>query len=326
VTTLQSFPSYPYSSTGALHRSTDGGQSWAEIDQGFEGDRISALAVDPKTSTTLYVARWSAATDQFLPLQRIYKSMDAGATWTLLSPTLAYVGALAIDPVTPSTLYAASYSGLFNSIDAGDTFNLITPILGASANVSVMVIDPTHPSRLYAATINGQGVFASSDAGLTWTSLNNGLSGTSLYVAGMMAIDPAGAYLHIGTEAPGVFDYQLTACPIDSHTLCLNNGRFTVTAAFQTTPEGPSAPATAVPLTSDTGYFWFFDPNNVEVVTKVLNGCSTNGHFWFFASGLTNVGVQINVTDTVTGASKPYSNTLGTAFPPIQDTAAFPCP
>jgi len=84
--------------------------------------------------------------------------------------------------------------------------------------------------------------------------------------------------------------------------------------------------ATAVPLTTDTGYFWFFHPNNVEVVTKVLNGCSTNGHYWFFASGLTNVGVQINVTDMVTGASKPYSNSYGTPFPPIQDTAAFLCP
>jgi hypothetical protein len=36
--------------------------------------------------------------------------------------------------------------------------------------------------------------------------------------------------------------------------------------------------------------------------------------------------VQINVTDTVTGAMKPYSNPVGDAFQPIQDTAAFPCP
>jgi streptogramin lyase len=124
----------------------------------------------------------------------------------------------------------------------------------------------------------------------------------------------------IGRLAPSA------GCVSDPQTLCLNNGRFSVTAAFQTTPEGPSAPATAVPLTANTGYFWFFDPTNVEVVAKVLDGCSTNGHYWFFASGLTNVGVQINVTDRVTGASKPYSNTLGTAFPPVQDTAAFPCP
>jgi virginiamycin B lyase len=116
------------------------------------------------------------------------------------------------------------------------------------------------------------------------------------------------------------------SCHADAHTLCLNSDRFSVTADFQPTPEGPSTPATAVPLTPDTGYFWFFDPSNVELVTKVLDGCSTNGNFWFFASGLTNVGVQITVTDTLTGASKPYSNAVGAAFPPIQDTAAFPCP
>ena len=77
----------------------------------------------------------------------------------VLSPTLAYVGSLAgLDPVTPSTVYAASYSGLFKSTDGGDTFNLINSTLGASAYVSAMVIDPIHPNRLYAATINGQGV------------------------------------------------------------------------------------------------------------------------------------------------------------------------
>ena len=58
----------------------------------------------------------------------------------------------------------------------------------------------------------------------------------------------------------------------------------------------------------------------------MLNGCAKNSHYWFFASGLTNVGVQINVTDTATGTSKPYSNALGSAFQPIQDTSAFLCP
>ena len=101
--------------------------------------------------------------------------------------------------------------------------------------------------------------------------------------------------------------------------------RFAVGVTFLA-PGGQVRPAHAVSLTPDTGYFWFFDASNVEVVVKVLNGCSTNGHYWFFASGLTNVGVQLEVTDTVTGAMKPYSNPSGTAFQPVQDTAAFPCP
>jgi hypothetical protein len=142
-----------------------------------------------------------------------------------------------------------------------------------------------------------------------------------------LAIDGNGGALHAGTGV--VFDYKfpVSSCSADSFTLCLNNGRFSVTSDFQQTPEGASSPATAVPLTSDTGYFWFFDPANIELVTKVLNGCATNGHYWFFAGGLTNVGVQIKVKDTFTGAEQDYSNTVGNPFAPIQDTAAFStCP
>jgi hypothetical protein len=109
-------------------------------------------------------------------------------------------------------------------------------------------------------------------------------------------------------------------------TLFLNDDRFTVTATFQQTPEGPSAAATAVPLTNDTGYFWFFDPSNIEVVVKVLTGCAVNGKYWVFAGGLTNVGVELKVTDTQTGAVKNYPNPVGTPFQPIQDSSAFPCP
>jgi hypothetical protein len=82
-----------------------------------------------------------------------------------------------------------------------------------------------------------------------------------------------------------------------------------------------------VPLTSDTGYFWFFNSDNVEVVIKVLNGCGLNQRFWVFAGGLTDVKTRILVTDTQTGASKAYLNPQGKAFQPIQDTSAFAtCP
>ena len=120
--------------------------------------------------------------------------------------------------------------------------------------------------------------------------------------------------------------FQAPACQPDTHTLCLNGGRFAVSASFAVAPEGPSTPAAAVPLTADSGYFWFFSPSNVEVVAKVLAGCVVNGNYWFFAGGLTNVRVDLLATDTVLGTSKTYSNPIGTPFQPIQDTAAFACP
>jgi len=116
-------------------------------------------------------------------------------------------------------------------------------------------------------------------------------------------------------------------CKPDEHTLCLDQGRFAITATFQQTPTGPSIDAHAVPVTDQTGDFWFFDPNNIELVVKVLNGCVGFDSFWFFAAGLTNVGVDIHVQDLQSGTMKRYSNSFGAAFMPIQDTGAFhSCP
>jgi hypothetical protein len=116
------------------------------------------------------------------------------------------------------------------------------------------------------------------------------------------------------------------ACVSNATTLCLNGGRFRVRATFATL-QGQAGSATAVSETSDTGTFWFFTPNNLEAIVKVVNGCSFNQRFWVFAGGLTNVAVTLTVADTVTGAMRTYSNPQGTAFAPIQDTNAFStCP
>ena len=116
-------------------------------------------------------------------------------------------------------------------------------------------------------------------------------------------------------------------CLPDATTLCLNNSRFQVRAHW-TTNDGQSGDGQAVPFASDSGWFWFFGPDNVELVTKVLNGCSAaSPSYWFFASGLTNVGVDITVTDTKTGTTKVYHNPLNQPFTAIQDTSAFAtCP
>jgi hypothetical protein len=115
-------------------------------------------------------------------------------------------------------------------------------------------------------------------------------------------------------------------CVANSTTLCLNNGRFRVTATFATN-QGQSGNGMAVPETTDTGMFWFFSANNIEAIIKVVNGCTLNSRYWVFAGGLTDVQVVLTVVDTSNGTTRTYTNPQSTAFAPIQDTAAFAtCP
>jgi hypothetical protein len=57
----------------------------------------------------------------------------------------------------------------------------------------------------------------------------------------------------------------------------------------------------------------------------VLNACAINDHYWIFYAATTDVGFTVTVTDTATSTTKTYSNTLGTAAQPVQDTSAIPC-
>jgi hypothetical protein len=126
--------------------------------------------------------------------------------------------------------------------------------------------------------------------------------------------------------ASAAIEYATAACTANATTLCLNDGRFRVQTQWTTT-DGKSGSGQAVLTTPDTGYFWFFSPNNVEVIVKVVSGCGLNSRYWTFAGGLTDAKVVMTVTDTRTGALSSYINPQGVAFQPIQDTSAFAtCP
>ena len=115
-------------------------------------------------------------------------------------------------------------------------------------------------------------------------------------------------------------------CVPDDDTLCLSNGRFAVETSWRT-DQGTSGTGGTRALSDDTGTFWFFDEANTEVVVKVLDACSFSGHYWVFAGGLTNVEVDLVVTDTETEQVRAYRNELGAPFQPVQDTTAFAtCP
>ena len=135
------------------------------------------------------------------------------------------------------------------------------------------------------------------------------------YYVGLWASRPYTGVTLLAGALPGV-------CLPGATNLCVAGGLFKVEMSWRTR-DGRSGAGQAVSLTGDTGYFWFFDPANVEAVVKVLDACSVNQKFWVFAGGLTDVQVDVAVTDVQTGTVRTYHNPQGTAFQPIQDTSAF---
>jgi len=92
--------------------------------------------------------------------------------------------------------------------------------------------------------------------------------------------------------------------------------------AFWRDFQGNSGAGMAAPLTGDTGTFWFFSPDNLEVIVKVLDGRALNGHFWVFYGALSSVEYALTVTDTATGLARRYFNPLG-QLASVGDTTAF---
>jgi len=124
-------------------------------------------------------------------------------------------------------------------------------------------------------------------------------------------------------------------CEPTPTTLCLNNDRFKVEVGWFAEAgnldtvqnfDGAGA-ARNTPVSEVWTGMWFFDPDNLDLLIHVFQGCNFNDRYWVFAAGLTNVEVTLTVTDTQNGEKKEFFSPLGTVFEPITDTAAFDtCP
>ncbi len=102
--------------------------------------------------------------------------------------------------------------------------------------------------------------------------------------------------------------FQSPACAAGSASLCLRLGdaqRFSVQVSWKNPYTGETGTGKSAPLTGDTGAFWFFDPANLELMIKVLDGRAVNGNFWVFYGSLSNVEYTVTVTDAVFGTRRP---------------------
>lgn len=113
-------------------------------------------------------------------------------------------------------------------------------------------------------------------------------------------------------------------CVAGPTVLCLGGGRFRVEVAWEDF-QGGAGPGSIVPgaHSDDSGLFWFFAPDNWELLVKVLDGCAVNGHHWVFAAATTTVEYVLTVTDTRTDQAWTWRNPPGRPSPAVTDVTAL---
>jgi hypothetical protein len=141
---------------------------------------------------------------------------------------------------------------------------------------------------------------------------------------GILNLGGTDAAVTIPSVGVGSYDGNLireAVCP--DAALFLQDYRFQVTSRWHS--GGEVGPAKAAGMTDSAGFFSFFDPSNLEVVTKVLNACTFLDGYLIGLAGLTNVGVDLTLLDMVAGGGLSTSVEEGTPFPAIFDVAGV-CP
>lgn len=194
---------YAGSQTAGLFKSTDGGTTWQSINNGTintfgSPPRIHALAVDPKTPTTIYAASGDG----------IYRSLDAGGHWVFIplfpsGLSILNLVSITINPLTPTTVYVVGGVGLsdpriYKSLNGGQTWTQLSAGL-SGLFASAVAVDPINPQNVYVG-VNGGGVYRSSNGGDTWQTTNLGLTSLAVTTMKFDPNNPATLYLGAGRK------------------------------------------------------------------------------------------------------------------------------
>ncbi|HJT18350.1 MAG TPA: glycoside hydrolase, partial [Thermoanaerobaculia bacterium] len=184
---------------GGIWRSDDAGRTWTPIFDGQPTQSIGAIAVAPGNSNVIYAGSGEGLHRPDLSVgDGVYKSTDAGRTWTHLGLEDAQqIPQIAVDPRDPNRVFAAvlghpygpnTNRGVFRSTDGGATWKRVL-YKDENTGANDVAIDPSNPNVVYAAmwesrlgptednnefTGTGGGLFKSTDGGETWTQLKNG--------------------------------------------------------------------------------------------------------------------------------------------------------
>jgi photosystem II stability/assembly factor-like uncharacterized protein len=209
-----------------MYKSTDGGEHWTHV--GLDATlQIPRIAVAPNNGNTVFVAAMGNPWKDD-PERGVFRTQDGGKTWEKVLYIAPDVGAadVAIDPVNPQVLYAATYrfrrtpwsfadggteNAIYKSIDGGSSWTRLVGHGLPTTPVSRigLAIAPSQHNRVYAAIGSSEGViWRSDDAGANWTMVSNDQEADvrSFYFSGM-AVDP--------TNPEHVFSFSMFL--MDSH-------------------------------------------------------------------------------------------------------------
>ena len=169
-----------------VYKSLDGGGHWGAANSGLPaGIWVNLIAIAP-TPAIVYASVITLPPGVGPSETRLYRSLDAGASWTAISPAHPEgIVSLAVDPRDPQVVYAGRVAGdarVRKTTDGGASW---TPAV--CCQVLSFAFDPVRPGTLYAGH-NG-GVIRSVDSGANWESLFQGAP--SHYVVDAVALDAA---------------------------------------------------------------------------------------------------------------------------------------
>jgi hypothetical protein len=192
-----------------LYQSSDSGAHWLATSD-FVGASMYGVAFSP-AGGTVYASNFT----------NIYSSPDSGVTWTFDGVAPCAASNLAVSPSTPATLYLGSSCGA-QSIDGGQTWTTLSGFPDF-AFFNAIVIGPNSQPTVYAGTASG--LFASTDAGQSWSPLNlAGLVYPNVTSVAVNPTNPADVYavangsVYASTNSGGAWTLKSTGltAPVNS--------------------------------------------------------------------------------------------------------------
>ena len=188
------FEYYAGTTGGGVFKTVNGGATWSPISDKTFGGTIGGIAVSASNPDIIY-----AGTGEYTlrgnvsPGDGVYKSTDAGVTWTFVGlRDSRQISRVLVHPTNPDIVYVGALGhafgpnaerGLFRSTDGGKSWKNVL-FRSDSAGIADVVMDPSDPRTLYAATFQvvrkpwdivaggeGSALFKSTDGGDTWTEL-----------------------------------------------------------------------------------------------------------------------------------------------------------